>query len=291
MARESTRQSRFSLGGCLGTCVVAVITAAVNGVIGNRTDAGFLWFWPHLLNFGRAVLSWQWLGYALFALLLLVSFARGRQITVLQRLAELDDSLLGLLPELVAADDPRAVMRSLLTQFLRDATTIFSQEVNRASILGPRGEWLQAYASYGMPAESVERTKFYIGPEAHRLRGVAGTAFVTRATRIVHMSGQQGDWKSDDSTYIDFESHRPRLPYRSFVAVPILDGPDTCLGVLCFDSLSRTSFDSRAIRENILPALATRTLATILIYRRVIGNQPHGGDGGEEGCDTMNPWT
>lgn len=284
------RQSRFSPGGCLGPALVAAITAAVNGVIGNRTDAGFLWFWPYLLSFSRAVLSWQWLGYVLFVLLLLVSFAQGRQITVLQRLAELDDSLLGLLPELVAADDPHSVMRPLLTQFLRDTTTIFSQELNRASILIPRGEWLQVYVTYGMPAESIERTKFYIGPEPHRLRGVAGTAFVTRTTRIAHMFSQRGDWQSDDPTYIDFEPRRPRLPYRSFVAIPILDGPDTCLGVLCFDSLSRTSFDSRAIRDNILPALATRTLAAILIYRSVVEDRSHGVGGRESEHGIMNPW-
>lgn len=276
--------------GCLSTLVGGLLAAAINGVIGNRTDAGFLWFWPYILGFGRVVLSWQWLGYVLFVLAVVANFVQSRQTTTLQRLAELDDSLLGLLPELVTAGDRRAVMHSVLSEFLRDATTLFS-EVNRASILMPRGEWLYTYVAYGMPSESIERTKFYIGPEEHRIRGVAGMAFVTRTTRIAHMSDQQGAAKSDDGAYIDFAPRRPRLPYRSFVAVPILDGSDSCLGVLCFDSRSRSSFDLQAIRENILPALATRIMAAILIYHRVMRNQSHRGDTSTIGYDTIDIWS
>lgn len=187
----------------------------------------------------------------------------------MHQLAELDDSLLRLLPRIAPLDDRAGAMRKLLGEFLRDCTRVFAGDVSRAAILHAEADQLVPWVTYQMPEESVERTRFSIGEEdPTQRRGAAGEAFVTGQLRVVHFSEVDGQWKADDPSYIEFDPARPFPPYRSFVTVPIIGTYNRSIGVLCFDSMDPTIFDPPAIRE-LLSALGQRIAAAILIYREL----------------------
>jgi hypothetical protein len=192
-------------------------------------------------------------------------------LTVANRVISSDEALLRLLPGLVNSrqrDRERAIRR-LAWQYLQDARHVFQENVARASILRPGSDtqdYLVPWAHYQMPQASLSRTRFYVGQDEDRKRGVAGKAYVMRQVLVVHIRQNAiGHWEADDPDYQVFDTTRADPPYRSFVAVPILGlERDVCLGVLCFDSPILTAFDSEGVTALLL-ALGTRIAAVIRI--------------------------
>lgn len=72
----------------------------------------------------------------------------------------MDDTLLRLLPRLTSAPDKGSGMKTLLTEFLRDATCVFGDDVSRGMILVKDGESLVTWVGYQMPQETLDRTRF-----------------------------------------------------------------------------------------------------------------------------------
>ena len=268
--------SRWSLGKLgIGAIVFFVLTAAATGIIGNRADTLFVWLWEQFTA-AMTLSAWPWfIVVVVLSGSLVFLWQRNkvlkRGLTAMNNVVLLDDSLLNLLPSLVSAKEREGEMRRFLEELLRDASRAFAGDVHRAVILLPdaSGEYLKVWAHYQMPEVSVIRTKFYIGKEIDRKRGVAGEVFLDRRLRIEHFTESKGSWKSESNSYIVFDAMRPYPPYRSFICAPIIGEKATyCLGVVCFDSESSTVFDSQEAK-NLLLYLGRRIAAVLLVYRQL----------------------
>jgi hypothetical protein len=186
-------------------------------------------------------------------------------------LAELDDSLLRLISELVDSRDKATTMRNLQIDFLIDVTKLFRWDVSRASLLRPHSvePYLVRRVSVGMPGPDGGLTEQYIGPDNNTVRGSAGKAFWEKRVIISRMpnpeTGEQGNLK--ETAYIEARDRRTYPPYKVCVSVPILaaEGEDTkCLGVYCLDSMRPDVFDGG--KEDILLLLGRRIASAITIY-------------------------
>lgn len=274
----------------LRTKIITGLTAAVgffllasaSGIIGNGMYSFVLWLGAQLVSF----IKFTWLPWIIILIILLACLTfsffwwhRGKNaLDTLNNMCDLDDSLLRLLPSLVASGKREVEMQRLLKELLRDATRPFDGHVHRASILLPEsgGEYLKIWAHHQVPDETLARTRFYIGGEGDRIRGVAGETFLDAQLRVAHFAEEHPRWKCDLSCYMDFDKSRPFPPYRSFVAVPIIgvipSSPGqiitSTLGVLCFDSDNSTIFDSSAVHY-VLRVLARRVAAVLLIYQHL----------------------
>jgi hypothetical protein len=198
-----------------------------------------------------------------------------RASAIATKLINMDDSLLRLIPGLVGAKNPgvQDAVHKVLQEYLQDACQLFEENVSRATIftVDSSEDYLKPWVTYQMPRESIERTKFYIGSEDGRIRGIAGKAYKTKSVLIVRMlQDGSGQWIPSDHDYQNFEPRRPRPPYLSFVAVPILGLSHDCLGILCFDSPSSTAFDSPEL-EGLWLALGNRIASVMLTYRELVG--------------------
>ena len=268
--------SKWSLGKLgIGAIVLFILTAAITGIIGNRADTLFVWLWE---QFTAAMTpnSWPWF-IILAALAGFLAFlwrrnkVLSRGLATMDNVVKLDDSLLNLLPSLISAKEREGEMRRLLEELLKDAIWAFAGDVHRALILlpDPSREYLRVWAHYQMPEASVIRTRFYIGKEIDRKRGVAGEVFLDGQLRIEHIRQADGSWKPDSNSYIVFDAKRPYPPYRSFICVPIVAEEATnCLGVVCFDSENLAAFDSQEIKKLLLK-LGKRIATVLLVYRQL----------------------
>lgn len=195
------------------------------------------------------------------------------------RLMELDDSLFSLLPPLVRMGGGSAALKNLLVELLRDATRVFGPDVNRAAILIARNDFLEPFAHYQMPQESLKRMKFYVGrPKPNRVCGVAGKVYKERTIRVVHLTPQGKKWIADDPDYHVFDKKRSHPPYRSFACVPLVIGDEQCLGVLTIDSMDPDIFDSLVIRD-ILLRIGQRIAASVLIHEALSATRATSGPG------------
>ena len=266
----------------VSTIIGFVVGAIATGVIGNRADTFFLWIWTLVATFVTASI-WFWLCVLILvcaSLLLLHRVIIANQaLDVAEQMMKLDDSLLRLLPNLVPAKDRDNGVQRLLADVLRDTVETFTGQIHRASILLPdeQGILLKPWASYQMPADSITRTQFYIGSDAHRKRGIAGEAFVEREIIVGHIAHNAKDGHiCDRREYIEFDSNRHFPPYRSLICVPIIgiaattSGNNTvaCIGVICFDSVLPTAFDSPIVQE-LLFEFSTRIAAVLQVYQQL----------------------
>jgi hypothetical protein len=155
-------------------------------------------------------------------------------------------------------------LRAILVLLLRDAFQVFNEDFMRATVLvpDPTREYLQPLASINAPEPSLASTRFYIGSGSNRPRGVVGQVFLRQATQIVHLVKVRGTWKADNPNFVHYSrNHEPS--FRSVAAVPILGPKIESLGVLSFDSLNPSAFDSDVVRQ-LLQALSDR-VAVLLV--------------------------
>jgi hypothetical protein len=271
----------------LSSKIIAILTAtvgffviaALNGIIGNSSYYAFVLWLGGIIKF----ISLPWI-ITLVILLACFGFSfilwhhSRSAVDTLNHVLDLDDSLLRLLPSLIVTGYQEAEMQRLLKELLRDATRPFNGHVHRASILLPdsKKEYLKIWVHHQMSEESVSRTRFYIGQELDRIRGVAGETFLDAQLRVAHMRQENLQWKCDLDNYMDFDKKRPYPAYRSFVAIPIIgvisgslnQTSSTCLGVACFDSDNLTIFDSQEI-QYLLQVIGRRVASALLIYQQL----------------------
>jgi hypothetical protein len=196
-------------------------------------------------------------------------------------LAELDDSMLRLIPEVVGATDKARAMRNLQEGFLRDVTKLFRGDVHRASILRPDEDnlYLVRVASIGMPGRDNERTDQYIGPDSRITRGSAGKAFNEKRVVVTLLPDQERGEKGNtkETEYLKSKERRVYVPYKACVSVPIIvgednDKPGTCLGVFCLDSMKPDVFNTT---DEILYLIGRRIAAGLKMYENL--NRRRGG--------------
>ncbi len=209
---------------------------------------------------------WPWSFTLVFLITTLVfiyiALVLNRARMTANNILELDDSMTRLFASWLPQQDHTKQMKDLLEELLRDACREFGRYVQRASIMLPdpsNGEYLTTWVSTGMPKETVERVRFYIGQDTHKesSQGVAGGAYVREETKIAHLTQVKGNWQCDCPGFIRFTSAKHPPAYHTFVCVPII-GParpsaqhrsTSCLGVVCFDSLYENVFDGTHARE------------------------------------------
>ena len=269
----------------LGTGVVLIASAAINGIIGNRADEIFQLVLNGLSGaFQHDALPWT----IVVGVVVLAGAGIGfcwLQISVLQvalkranKMIALDGSLLRLLASWQPTERGTRQVERLLKDVLLDASSEFEGDVSRAAILVPdvKGEFLRYWVGFDMPQESLNDLEFYIGKDKlkrERDGGVAGEVFTSGRLLVGHMKRIDNFWVCDLEMYKKPRGRRPFPPYRALVSVPIMgsdpDKPDStrCLGVLCFDSYNEDAFDSQDVKE-VLLMLASRIAAVILISEK-----------------------
>lgn len=243
-----------------------VFLLAVGGVVGNRADSAFLDFLPFLSD--TTVNLWIVLLACLFVVAPAVGVAahyyRSQRVAI--QFIRLDDTLFRLLSTTNVGSDPEEVTRRLIEEFLEDTLELFADGC-RIHLLRPDPsdtDYLKIWHSRGIPPETIERSRFYIGAQDNIKRGVAGKAYLDKQIRVVKIRVEKDRRIASSKEYISFVDKRKRIPYRSFVAVPITDADQESLGVLCIDSRATDTFDPMPIR-NLLGNVADRLAATILI--------------------------
>jgi hypothetical protein len=194
---------------------------------------------------------------------------------VLTDYVALDDSLLRLLPRLVAAPDRSAAIAKVLDELLQDLMEVFAHQRCRASILRVDGDYLVPWPLGSLPTASTDH-KFYIGRRNGRKwreqQGVAGYVYLERKHAVVHLSWQGDHWKADHNMYRTFSSAtRHNSQYETFIAIPLeieldLTGVPKCFGVLCLDSMAPNCFDNPEIQGELVPGLAKRIASVIAVY-------------------------
>jgi hypothetical protein len=258
--------------------IATVLTLAFSGIVGNRADSALLQLLPFLQQTTTVAVA-RWL---LILIVLLPSLAIGLPLSLIAlryyrsqqaaiSLVKLDDSLLRLLSAFRQNPDKQAATRLLFQEFLEDTLELFKDGC-RISILQPDSndpEFLTIWQSLRVPFETIQRTRFYIGSNsADRRVGIAGLAFQQQKLMTVHLSWKKDRWIPDDSNYHIFIQRNTKkgMPYRSVVAVPIINNNDEqqCLGVLCLDSTDEQAFDTKKVQDG-LRAVADRVSAILLI--------------------------
>jgi transcriptional regulator with GAF, ATPase, and Fis domain len=263
----------------------AIARTAIQGIIGNRADAGVLWAWGLWDALGG---WWTVTTVVLVVVSAVLGFWGGRwcadQITdesaeTMEGLLDIDDSLLRLLPSVADPSSDtnrqRAALKRVITETLQDIAEAFGDHVSRSIVLLPRGDkpWLTAFAHYRMPAETLRSSRYYIGndgknPDQVRL---AGAVFLEGNQTIVRFNRNGKQWFPDDHRWTRLNSTGAVPNYRAIAVIPIRWG-DERLGVLCLDSMNRDMFDSPDTQE-LLATLGTRVAAPIMLFRRMQAGQ------------------
>lgn len=188
------------------------------------------------------------------------------------KLSDFAASVLTPLSILVSEDgsnkDASGKRQRFVDNLLSTATKIFP-EVYGASIFrrDPADrDYLKITESYNVPEQNRKRARCYVGDKKQK-RGVAGEVFRNQSALVARFSRDPNDdtWKCDQDSYIPFELGT-HPPFKSFACVPIVaneitDPKEPLLGVVSFDSLSESTFDSPEVVD---------TLTAVALYLAVI---------------------
>jgi hypothetical protein len=276
--------------------VLALLTAALYGVIGNGVYALVVWLWNQVPGYAHANTSlsivfplWILSGFVIVAWFIDRTNLRHGINTLshaIKHVNTLDTYLVSSAPQLLSSKKPECDLEcevhNIVRRLLKQAIEAFPRDVHRAILFLPdprfNGEYLTVWEDYGgIDKDSKERKKFYIGIERPDLKkGVAGEAFHERKLIVTHIIEQNSRWHPDRESYICFDSENTlgsmnsHPPYTSFVCVPLIvqKGDKECLGVVCFDSKNSKVFDPREV-TSLLFLLAARIRAIIVIYQEV----------------------
>jgi GAF domain-containing protein len=245
---------------------------AINGIVGNRADAGFLKVLP-LLHSPIKIPVWAVLALLLSTIFPLIvalqHYYKAHQIVT--KLNKLDETLLLLLPKLYVTHDINEALKRLLEEFLsRTIDLVQLLDGCGIAVYGPDHndrDYLTTWCQLESPNENKEKARFYIGNDPNKKRGVAGYTFLDKTRRIVHLFKKNGGWQADNHEYIFLvDSRSRRRSYTALITVPIIGDANDSLGVLCLYSNSITAFDSTAVQD-LLIAIAGRLSAAMLVAR------------------------
>ncbi len=278
-----------------------ILFNAIGGIIGNSTYVGAppQWMkdiWNDTSNFFvrnlLIILSFTSAVGLVFACIfgnrLLIT---SRALSATSSLTELDDSLLRLITNLLlnhkakSQEELDKELRRILQELLKNAvrTVLGSSRNGRALILvpdlpPPSEEYLIIIASYRLSPMSVNRTKFYVGSDESKQaeRGTAGMAYLNKKICIAHIVQNNGYHDCDNDDYINFDEARAKIPYQTFVNIPIIGLPITgqtdILGILCLDSLVPNAFDSKRAKT-MLETITRRVAAVLTIHLQLMQEQ------------------
>ncbi|MBD2337987.1 GAF domain-containing protein [Calothrix sp. FACHB-156] len=245
---------------------------AINGILGNRADAGFLQVIPLLY---KTINIPIWISIVVllstvFPLLIACQYYyKAHQIAT--KLNKLDETLLLLLPKLYVTPDINEALKRLLEEFLsRTIDLVHLLDGCGIAVYGPDHndrDYLTTWCQLESPNENKEKARFYVGNNPNQKRGVAGNTFVDKTRHIVHLVKKNGEWQADNHEYIFLvDSRSRRRAYTALITVPIIGDANESLGVLCLYSNNITAFDSTAVQD-LLSAIAGRLSAAMLVAR------------------------
>lgn len=258
-----------------------IATAALAGIIGNRADRNL----PELAPLFQWILSFRLFFIVLPAclipmMLLLVHYYSAHKIS--SKLNQIDDRLIRLMPslyleEIIQAQRERSIER-IVGDLQREVLSLFNSfHDSGVAIYLPaedNPDYLVIWKHHSTPNEADSRLSFYIGYDGARntptgARGIAGETFLDGQTRVVHLDRNQ---VPDNAAYIG--SPIGRVGYKSLICAAIIkETPEQrALGILCFYSRSRDTFDSQST-QRLVEGLARRFCAVL----RASGELPHVG--------------
>jgi hypothetical protein len=240
------RSIRIALPSLIGAAIVALVVEYV-WKQASQTLPEPVTAWG-----GRALI----VGFVLLLILLAYRrLFRDKEIDVFEETLRFDENLLMRLPSLVVhGTERKEVLKRLLRGSLEDAMEIFGEDIVRGWVFEPQGDYLVPLeTSDNVSEKSKKEAKFYIGdceePLTAETVSVAGRAYCSGGVRVVHFDKRNGQWVPDTPDHRFTERDSPaRLGYRSYVAVPIR-GSKGNMGVLCFDSSDRSTFDPVGVQE------------------------------------------
>lgn len=248
----------------LFTIFVGIIT----GVIANRVDALFFSSNPQ----PKALFLANLIPWGISVLLILCVFGTFYRWYVDRKMWEkmltFNEVLLRYPPNLIGKDDLDERLRKLIDILLTYALQKLLPGSRRGVLLLPdrsrNDKYLIISNSKGIHHEYEMVDEFYIGDDGDKLelRGIAGKAFKEQKPFLVHLhvtADNKLEKDDDDYMIIKYKGSEDGdiPPYRSLICVPVLDGsptnkvPKISLGVVCFDSQYRTTFDSYESKKRI----------------------------------------
>ncbi len=258
---------QLKIGFRVQVVIAFLLTAALTGVIGNRTDDFVVKVLPEFLS--RPVTTN--VGWILFSVLWMVGLplvisvrykAALRDVSNLNKIGDrLASNILSLytpIPNRVTAEkNARKVVRTLFQDIIEKNGPF---ETCGIAIYRPNSaqDCLNAWIWYSTPNHASDSVAFYIGNDAGRnnpssARGVAGTTFMDGKTRVVHFD-RYG--RADTNLYLPYSNGR--TSYRSFISTAISSSVETQkgfasrrLGVLCLYSSGSETFDNEGIKTNV----------------------------------------
>ena len=260
----------------IGAVVIYVLSAATQGIIGNRADA---WL-PELVAYARELLGSNNYAVAIVALCFVIASVLAIRYRAALRtsssLNEIDDRLARSIAVLYGTSEARVraemalrISRSLCESVLKsppfDSCGIaiyYPDEAQRRL-----KTWLRA----GTPNESASLSffigdvnSFYIGDFGNReqpgdRRGVAGTAFMSSETQVVRFSA---DGRAENCNFY-FPTPEGKGTYRSMICMAVSSGNPHRgnLGVLCLYSSNYRTFGADAVAFLIA---ITRRLSVVM---------------------------
>lgn len=258
----------------LWTIVSFVLLAIVGEVIGNVGYDILRPYFP-LLTIVVSGPLWLILGFDIIVVFFLTiplayyAWTFKRKSNLSSQLNELDITLHRLLGRLGKAPMDEVIER-IMCDFLEEILELFKlyDDGYRISVFVPddqNPEYLVMKYAANMPADTISRTKFYIGPESdpEKPRGIAGRTYLDGEIRHVQFNRQKnGYWVADTPGYKTFVQGK-QPSYRSFVTIPInLDSENRRFGVLCLDSKHKDACSDEQ-SQSILLDIGTK-IATVI---------------------------
>jgi GAF domain len=155
--------------------------------------------------------------------------------------------------------------RALMSVFLDQVVKMLGAP-HRASVLVPAedGKYLEYFVDVNMPQHKDYRV--LLGDPDRE--GVAGYAFRTLQIVSGTLYQERGIWRSTAPHYVFREGTRHAPPYRSFVAIPLVDPDGRPLGVVSLDSPDEDAFSQSAILQTLVEVM-DGLAAALTIYQQI----------------------
>ena len=265
-----------------------VFTGIITGVVANRVDALFFSSNPQpKALFLANLIPWCIAGILLICIFV-VLYLRWSDRKTWEKLFILNEVLLRYPPNLIGNDDLDERLQKLIDILLTYSLQKLFPGSRRAILLLPdsrrNNDYLIISHSSGIYHSFEMVDEFYIGNDEDKIeqRGIAGKAFKEQKPFLVHLritSENKLDVDDNDYKPIKYTGNEDgdSPPYKSLVCIPVLDGspmskaPKKSLGVLCFDSHNRNTFDSYVSKKR-LELLTKHICAAFRTYNALRNN-------------------
>ncbi|MBM7846263.1 GAF domain-containing protein [Herpetosiphon giganteus] len=284
----------------VGILITSLIRIAFEGVLGNRADGLFV----SIVSFNlRNTLIW--IGLAILVLIGYKVYNMKRyyeneiskmrnNYEILNKRKDLGDkmslirqSILQFIYTIAIRLDQakdREKFNEITNRILRDIADVLPDRQFRISIFmrdKKEPDYLTRWKSSGIPSETLEKPRFYIGNQTNIRRGIAGKSYMMGKPYNVTIEYSKGERIVSDLDYKDFGPSTGNKKYRAFRVIP-LKNDNECIGVISFDSMDKNVFDDPSITET-LDDLSNQIAIAILLYQTLYNTiRPKLGHGGND---------